>query len=476
MGKFVKLGAFGWRILLLAAVTTIVVVLILNFQFIRTLTETLENSNEDIVRVIADYTASEIELSLNTASLDHLRRILDRLKTEEMMEVVFIFDTDGNIVASAPEDIDAPEGISPASEFPKEGIRVGDILFVSRNLGEGENLLGSVMVGIDMGVVSAVRDGLVKKSVFTAFVLLVVAMIVFFAVILRDVSRLRGTFGRVENVASELVSTSSDVLSSGQELEATSKSQSEKISDSTAAIAEMTTSIGEVAATAKQAQESATTGRDVAVNGAQIIKDAATGMDRIQNTIRDTGEKVTLLGESGKKIGKIVDVITQIAEQTSLLALNAAIEAARAGEHGRGFAVVADEVSKLAERVSRSAKEIEGIINSIQQETANAVETTEKAAVEVDAQVTAAHHATEALDNIQSTISSIADMINAITTAMYEQERAAEEIQLATEAINSSGREGVAAAESLVASGNQLKQQANVLDEAIETAGRLIGS
>jgi hypothetical protein len=96
-------------------------------------------------------------------------------------------------------------------------------------------------------------------------------------------------------------------------------------------------------------------------------------MTQIRRTVEDAAEQHQELGESGKRIGNIVEVIRQISEQTSLLALNASIEAAHAGEQGRGFAVVADEVSSLARRVGQSAKDIEDLIATIKEQTADAV-------------------------------------------------------------------------------------------------------
>ena len=107
--------------------------------------------------------------------------------------------------------------------------------------------------------------------------------------------------------------------------------------------------------------------------GAKSVSDAVDQMKIIETSVSEASTVIAQLGEESDKIGKIVDAIAAIADQTNLLALNAAIEAARAGEHGRGFAVVADEVRKLAEQSQTSAQEISNLIGSIQEKAQDAV-------------------------------------------------------------------------------------------------------
>lgn len=108
--------------------------------------------------------------------------------------------------------------------------------------------------------------------------------------------------------------------------------------------------------------------------GDKVIETAVKRLTQITKTVSDATKSVHKLGERSKEINSIITTITSIAEQTNLLALNAAIEAARAGESGRGFAVVADEVRKLAEETGESAKQITGLIESIQHDTKKTIE------------------------------------------------------------------------------------------------------
>ena len=134
------------------------------------------------------------------------------------------------------------------------------------------------------------------------------------------------------------------------------------------------------------------------------------------------------LGSQSEKIGEIINVINEIADQTNLLALNAAIEAARAGEAGRGFAVVADEVKKLAERTGKATQEIAGMIGAIRSGVDNAVNAMDEASQKVKTGVELSNEAGEALNEIVSSASNLQSMVYQIAAAIEEMNSTTDEI------------------------------------------------
>jgi len=155
--------------------------------------------------------------------------------------------------------------------------------------------------------------------------------------------------------------------------------------------------------------------------GRTSMEEASSSLEQIAGALNSTATVINTLGQRSQEIGGIVGVITSIADQTNLLALNAAIEAARAGEQGRGFAVVADEVRNLASRTREATDEISAMIQSIQQETGNAISTMEQGNVLMQEGLSRNANVASALARIDEQSRSAGQQFAAITTATQEQ-------------------------------------------------------
>lgn len=227
------------------------------------------------------------------------------------------------------------------------------------------------------------------------------------------------------------------------------------------AMNEMTATVAEVAQSASAAADSAQSADNSAANGNQIVQQSIASMSNLSIQIQNTANVISHLSSESQNIGRVLDVIKSIAEQTNLLALNAAIEAARAGEQGRGFAVVADEVRTLAQRTQHSTQEIESMIATLQQGVKEAVSSMEVGIKQVDEANEKANLAGHALTEIVASVDSITELNTHIATAAEEQSSVAESINRSIMAITDITKHSTQSALELSSSVNKLSELAS---------------
>ncbi|WP_414628353.1 methyl-accepting chemotaxis protein [Pseudomonas anguilliseptica] len=204
--------------------------------------------------------------------------------------------------------------------------------------------------------------------------------------------------------------------------------QHENLDQVATAMTEMSATVAEVARHASQAAESARSADDCAQTGQRAVQRSGELLANLSQQMEHNAERMVALREETAGVGKVLEVITAIAEQTNLLALNAAIEAARAGEAGRGFAVVADEVRTLASRTQQSTGEIQAIIQRLQTGAQQAAEGIQESTTLVRNNLQHIQEANLVLDTIVGTVDSINAMNAQIATAAEEQSQVAHDI------------------------------------------------
>ena len=220
----------------------------------------------------------------------------------------------------------------------------------------------------------------------------------------------------------------------GQLLQAAQR-QSTEIQGTGRAVAQMTQAMTEVSKSAGESAKVAETSLHSAEKGAQAVQNAIRGMNDIREQIQETSKRIKRLGESSQEIGEIVQLISDITEQTNVLALNAAIQAASAGEAGRGFTVVAEEVQRLAERSAEATKHIGAIVKSIQRDTGDAVEAMERSTQGVVQGTKTADEADQALREIGQVSTRLAELIGSISNSTQQQAEAATKVAANMKAI-----------------------------------------
>jgi methyl-accepting chemotaxis protein len=280
--------------------------------------------------------------------------------------------------------------------------------------------------------------------------------------------------GRIEDIvrqvgehATTLGQAATELAASARETAGQAEQQQEQAGRIAATMGQMSSAVQEISHTTQSAAVDARKAEESAQAGGLTVQSTVSTIGQLLKANQETSAKIEELGRSSDAIGKIVNVINEIAGQTNLLALNASIEAARAGEHGRGFAVVAGEVRRLAERTSIATKEIDETVRAIQQGTGEAVEAMRSSMGHVQSGVTSANSAGEALTSIILGSESVQKMVTQIAAAATEQSYSTQSVTANVSEIASIIKRTAASSQQSVEACQQLAVLANQLSTLV---------
>ena len=229
------------------------------------------------------------------------------------------------------------------------------------------------------------------------------------------IEELRGLVTGVNTASTQVTERTQEARQVSAELLAAAERQSKEIENTSAKLLEVSRQIDTVSESAGETAKVAERSLAAAQKGQEAVHNSISGMTEIREQIQETSKRIKRLGESSQEIGEIVELISDITEQTNVLALNAAIQAASAGEAGRGFSVVAEEVQRLAERSAEATKQIGAIVKTIQSDTLDAVSAMERSTQGVVEGAKLSDAAGQALSEIGDVSKQLAGLIQGIS-------------------------------------------------------------
>jgi methyl-accepting chemotaxis protein len=241
---------------------------------------------------------------------------------------------------------------------------------------------------------------------------------------------------QASEISNRLAAASEELAAQVEEISRGTELQRTRVESTASAMTEMNSTVLEVARNAAQASGQSESTRVKAESGSGLVNQVIQAINEVDAASTTLQTHMKALGAQAENIGGIMNVISDIADQTNLLALNAAIEAARAGEAGRGFAVVADEVRKLAEKTMQATQEVSSGINAIQNSTHANMEAVDNAVHNIATATGLANSSGGALKEIVDMASASSAIVASIATAAEEQSATSEEINGAVEEIN----------------------------------------
>ncbi|WP_291447075.1 nitrate- and nitrite sensing domain-containing protein [Desulfovibrio sp.] len=273
-----------------------------------------------------------------------------------------------------------------------------------------------------------------------------------------------------ERIASAVAAMSAATRSISSQIEQSdkgAKEQSARLGEVAAAMEEMSATVHGVAQNSSAAAETAEVAGKQAQQGSASVAEVAENITGVLRHTEELKESMTRLGLRVRDIDKVLNVITDIADQTNLLALNAAIEAARAGEAGRGFAVVADEVRKLAEKTMAATKEVAEVLSGIQRDAAHNIATVDQTVDGMSRTTDLTRQSDEVLREIVALSDKTSEQIRSIAAASEQQAAGSETISRSVEGVNRIAVENMAGMDHSAKAVRELLEQTRLLENLV---------